>query len=147
MNEPAQNVRLSHPFTPFPEGTIGHDVKQCRLCSYSETFHQPEMNEPEQQEPLSCPFCGELPVITTATATPNSFKVRCNFCWARSGDHPAATAAIVAWNARADNSAALRDALERIEKLTTTNVTARKMQTQLFQIGRICSAALNQKGK
>lgn len=30
---------VSHPFSPFPKGTIGYETIQCRLCSYSKGFH------------------------------------------------------------------------------------------------------------
>lgn len=57
--------------------------------------------EPVSEPLLPCPFCGELPVQSTITALPRGFKIRCNHCWARSGDHKDAEAATNAWNIRA----------------------------------------------
>src|ERR1041384_6633004 len=63
----------------------------------------PQPQEDKAVELKRCPFCGKEPVLSTMTVTPNAFKVRCNFCWARSGDHKDAEAAANAWNTRAYN--------------------------------------------
>ena len=72
---------------------------------------QPRPQEDKAVELKLCPFCGTEPVLSTMTVTPNAFKVRCNFCWARSGDHKDSETAANAWNTRAYNPTETDDGL------------------------------------
>lgn len=84
--------------------------------------HTPEakvsVSTPEVTALLPCPFCGsEALSISQMTTTPDCRKVRCNSCWARTGDHTDNNA-IAAWNTRTDpNAARLEKAATRLASL------------------------------
>lgn len=59
-------------------------------------------HQPAGPQLLPCPFCGSKPVISRMTATSSCFKIRCNICWVRSGDHSEEAACVTAWNTRAN---------------------------------------------